>query len=209
MNKIIPNQEFKSHSNKPLLFIVSAPSGAGKTTLLQKLLKKNPRIHLTVSYTTRTPREGEVNGVHYRFINVDEFEHKIAQNDFAEYAKVHDNYYGTPKIEIEKYLNLGQDVIAEIDWQGARALRQIFPFAVTLFILPPSLEELKNRLTTRAKDTPDIIAKRIAKATAEIAQVNEFDYVLINDNFENAVDNINIIFRSAKFLRKQQLNLQL
>lgn len=199
----------KNITNSQILFIVSAPSGAGKTTLIKKLLNANPQLHLTVSCTTRKARDGEIDGVNYFFISHEEFNKKINNHEFAEFAHVYDNYYGTPKNEIDNWLNNDRAVIAEVDWQGAQSLRLLYPHSVSVFILPPSLAELEKRLIARGKDSPDVIAKRLANCKAEIAQVNQFDFVIVNNDFSQASHDLNLVFSASKFLRKQNLSLNL
>ncbi|MBV8046180.1 MAG: guanylate kinase [Paludibacterium sp.] len=176
------------------IFIVVAPSGAGKTSLVAALLDAEPTVCLSVSYTTRPPREGEVDGKHYHFVSREVFEAMIRQGDFLEYAEVYGNYYGTSQAWIRAQQAEGRDVLLEIDWQGARQVRQVFPDAVGIFIVPPSIEELERRLRGRATDTPEVIARRLASARQEIDMIPEYDYMVVNDQFEHArLDLISIV----------------
>ncbi|MDZ7851535.1 MAG: guanylate kinase [Halomonas sp.] len=169
------------------LFIVSAPSGAGKTSLVRELVESLDGIQVSVSHTTRERREGEVNGVNYHFVDVPAFEAMIEHGDFFEYARVFDNYYGTSRHSVEAMLAAGQDVILEIDWQGARQVRQQLPDAVSVFILPPSREELERRLASRGTDEHAVIARRMRDAVDEMSHHDEYDYLVINDDFTTAL----------------------
>jgi guanylate kinase len=169
------------------LFIISAPSGAGKSSLIQALLKRHADMKVSVSHTTRAPRPGEQDGVHYHFISVEQFKQLIAQDEFLEWAEVFGNYYGTSKSTIRDALSQGIDVFLDIDWQGARQIRQHAGAAKGIFILPPSLKELEQRLTQRGQDTADVIAKRMAQAHNEMSHADEYEYLIINDNFETAL----------------------
>ncbi|MFG6138896.1 MULTISPECIES: guanylate kinase [unclassified Halomonas] len=168
------------------LFIVSAPSGAGKTSLVRELIERLDGIQVSVSHTTRPRREGEVDGVNYHFVDRAEFERMIAEGDFFEHARVFDNYYGTSRRAVEELLAAGQDVILEIDWQGARQVREQLPQAVSIFILPPSREELERRLSGRGTDEHAVIAGRMREAVSEMSHYDEYDYVVINDDFTTA-----------------------
>ena len=181
---------------KGTLFIVSAASGAGKSSLINALLTRfnlDDKLRLSVSHTTRAPRPGEEDHVSYHFVTTQEFEALIARNAFYEYAKVFDNYYGTSREIVESWLNEGKDVFLDIDWQGARQIRKITPEAKGIFIVPPSLEELNRRLVTRATDSKEVIEKRMSKAVNEISHYNEYDYVLVNDDFEETLLNLRSI----------------
>lgn len=176
--------------SKGTLFIVSAPSGAGKSSLINALLTRfnlDDSLRLSVSHTTREPRVGEVDHVSYHFITNDEFEKLIARDAFYEYAKVFDHYYGTSREIVEQWLNEGKDVFLDIDWQGARQIKKLVPEAKGIFIIPPSLEELNRRLVTRATDSQEVIQKRMSKAIGEITHFNEYEYVIINDDFDDAL----------------------
>jgi guanylate kinase len=179
---------------KGRLFIISAPSGAGKSTLCKKLRMHYPSIQYSVSYTTRHPRTNECNGIDYNFISCDEFKKKIHQNQWAEWACVHDNYYGTSRELIESYLATGQDVLLEIDVQGMKQIVEIFPDAITIFIKPPSLEVLKQRLESRGTDSPDVIAKRLKNAKNEMAFEHLYKYCIVNDDLDTASKELITLF---------------
>ena len=186
------------------LFVVVAPSGAGKTTLVDALLKREPNIRLSPSYTTRAPREGEKDGVDYFFVSRPKFEEMIASGEFLEHANVYGNYYGTSRKWIERELAGDHDVLLEIDWQGAGQVRKLFPHMQGVFILPPSLEELRKRLKSRGKDSPEAIEKRMASARDEISHVLEFEYIIVNENFESALADLVAVVRAARVSRAQQ-----
>ena len=186
------------------LFILSAPSGAGKSSLITALLKKHADMKVSVSHTTRSPRPGEENAVHYHFVSADEFKALIAKDDFFEWAQVFDNYYGTSKQAIESQLNVGIDVFLDIDWQGAQQVREIMPSVQTIFILPPSKAELEQRLNNRGQDSAEVIAGRMAKAQSETSHYNEYDYVVVNDDFETALSNIETIVLAQRLTLKAQ-----
>ncbi|HEV8518755.1 MAG TPA: guanylate kinase [Burkholderiales bacterium] len=187
------------------LFIVCAASGTGKTSLVKELLKADPGIKLSVSYTTRQPRPGDVDGREYHFISTQEFEDMMARGEFLESAQVHGNYYGTSQSWIAAQRDSGSDILLEIDWQGAAQVRKLIPDCVCIFILPPSLEALTARLNNRAQDHPEVIAKRLAAARAEISHFTEFDYVIINDKFDAAVRDLTTIVRARRLLLPVQL----
>ena len=186
------------------LFVVVAPSGAGKTSLLARLLKDEPNIRLSISYTTRAPRPGEADGREYHFVDRPTFERMIAANEFLEHANVHGNLYGTGREWIETMLRGDNDVLLEIDWQGARQVRAMLPQMVGIFILPPSLKELRRRLQTRATDAPDAIERRLNNAREEVSHVLEFEYIIVNERFEAAVNDLVAIVRAARVSRAQQ-----
>lgn len=176
------------------IFVVVAPSGAGKTSLVAALLEAEPSVGLSVSYTTRPAREGEVEGKHYHFIGREQFDAMVVRGAFLEYAEVYGNYYGTSSDWIRSRLAEGRDILLEIDWQGARQVRQAFPDAVGVFIVPPSMEELERRLRGRATDSPEVIARRLTSARMEIGMIPEYDYMVVNDNFERArLDLVSIV----------------
>jgi len=187
------------------LFIVAAPSGAGKTSLVRQLLANDPAIRLSVSYTTRSARPGEANGRDYHFISRAEFEQMRARSELLESAEVHGNLYGTSRAWIERETRAGSDILLEIDWQGARQVRHLLPAAVGIFILPPSIEVLSERLQQRGTDTPEVIARRLQAARDEIAHVDEFDYVIINKDFEVAVQDLQAIVRAERLSLRAQL----
>lgn len=180
------------------LYVVAAPSGAGKTTLVRGLLAADPAVGLSVSTTTRAPRPGEVDGRDYRFTDVDTFKAMVERGEFLEWAEVHGNYYGTSKSWIQAELAAGRDVLLEIDWQGARQVRNLFPQAVGIFILPPSLEELERRLRGRRTDSDEVIARRLAAAQAEMRHVGEFDYAIINKELQRASEELLLIVRASR-----------
>ena len=194
--------------SKGPLFIVSAPSGAGKSSLIDALLKRfnlDDKLRLSVSHTTRAPRPGEIDHVSYHFITNEEFEKLIERNAFYEYAHVFDHYYGTSREIVEQWLNEGKDVLLDIDWQGARQIRRQTPDAKGIFIVPPSLEELNRRLVTRATDAPEVIEKRMSKAISEISHYNEYDYVIVNDDFDESLLNMrSIILSNRQKMDKQK-----
>lgn len=183
---------------KGTLYVVSAPSGAGKTSLLKAVLQKLPELKLSISHTTRPQRPGEQNGVDYHFVDQATFQKMLDEQRFLEHAEVFGNYYGTSRDWLEKQLVEGHDVILEIDWQGARQVRELMPECRGIFILPPSREELLNRLTNRGQDSDEVIAKRMAAATAEMKHYDEYDYVLINDDFELACAEMDAIFTARR-----------
>ena len=187
------------------LFIVCAPSGAGKTSLVNALLEREPDIELSVSYTTRAPREGEVDGRDYHFVTREKFLEMASRGDFLESAEVHGNLYGTSQGWIEARMREGRDIVLEIDWQGAQQVRRLLPGAVGVFILPPSLDTLHRRLTARGKDSSDVIDRRLANAREEIGHVGEFDYVIINQTFDVAVVDLVSIVRATRLKVDAQL----
>lgn len=193
------------------LYIVAAPSGAGKTTLVRRLLAEDSAIRLSISYTTRAPRTGEKNGREYHFVDIATFKTMIAQGDFLEWAEVHGNFYGTSKSWISSEMAAGRDVLLEIDWQGAQQVRQYFPQAIGVFILPPSLEVLAQRLRGRGTDAEEVIARRLAAAGEEMRHVGEFDYVIINDDLEQALADLLAVSRATRltFTQQQQRYTQL
>lgn len=180
-------------SRKGSLFVVSAPSGAGKTTLCQKLCETLPGIRYSVSYTTREPRPGEVNDVHYTFVDRAAFKALADAGDFVEWAEVHGNFYGTSRRRIEEMVQAGTDVILDIDVQGARQIRQALPDCLLIFILPPSMEVLKERLRGRMSDTEQVIERRLRNALGEIAEYKNYDYVIINNLFDEALRDLSSI----------------
>lgn len=189
---------------KGTLFVISAPSGAGKTSLVARCLKDNSQLSLSVSHTTRPPRPGEVNGENYHFVGKDDFEAMASKGEFLESATVFGNYYGTSQEEVEKQLRAGNDLILEIDWQGAQQVRKQFKHLVSIFILPPSLEVLKQRLSDRGEDDEDVITHRLAKARDEISHYQEFEFLVVNDDFEIAARELNAIFLNSQVLKKAQ-----
>ncbi len=172
-----------------ILYIVSAPSGAGKSSLLRALFDtgRAERLELSVSHTTRAPRPGEVDGSDYHFVSTDQFENMVSDNAFLEHARVFDNCYGTARATVEVRLAAGRDVVLEIDWQGARRVRELLPDTVSVFILPPSRAALEARLTARGQDDGDVIARRMRDAVNEMSHYREYDFLIINDEFERAL----------------------
>jgi guanylate kinase len=189
-----------------ILYIVSAPSGAGKSSLITALLaeKRDWKAQVSVSHTTRSPRPGEVNGEHYHFVSVNEFKAMLEEDAFFEWAEVFGNYYGTSRVSTEKALTEGVDVMLDIDWQGARQVRKMMPDSKGIFILPPSKKELEQRLNKRGQDSAEIIAKRMAQAQSEMSHFDEYDYLIINDNFEAATQELSSIVRSLRSEQKKQ-----
>jgi guanylate kinase len=180
------------------IFMVVAPSGAGKSTLVNALLARDPAIQLSVSYTTRPPRPGEQDGREYHFVSVEEFKARRARGEFLESAEVHGNFYATSRVWIEQRMLEGRDVLLEIDWQGARQIKAAFAHAIGIFILPPSIDALEQRLHKRGQDSPQVIARRLLAAGAEIAHAPEFDYVIINENFDHALADLTAIVTAAR-----------
>jgi len=176
--------------NRGRLFVIAAPSGAGKTSLVKALLASEPRLRLSVSHTTRKRRPTEEDGREYHFVPVPQFERLAARGEFLEHARVFDNFYGTARGFVEEQLRQGHDVILEIDWQGAQQVRRAMPQAVSLFILPPSRRALAERLARRATDSPEIIARRLRDAAADMSHYREFDYVIVNDDFAQAISDL-------------------
>jgi guanylate kinase len=188
------------------LFIIAAPSGAGKTTLVKMLLERDSGIRLSVSTTTRAPRPGEVNGREYHFVDVPAFHAMRERGDFLESAEVHGNHYGTSRVWIEQQMADGQDILLEIDWQGAQQVRRQFPGSIGIFILPPSIEELERRLKGRGQDSAEIIARRTGAALSEMRHVNEFDYVIINNDLPEALEDLQTVVRSVRLRYASQLD---
>ena len=185
--------------------MVCAPSGAGKTSLVQELLRRDPRVHLSVSHTTRAPRSGEQDGSDYHFVSPAAFEAMVERGEFLESAHVHGNYYATSQTWIEQQRQAGHDVLLEIDWQGAQQVRKLMSDTIGIFILPPSMESLQTRLTGRGQDSGEIIARRLAAARGEIAHVAEFDYVIINLDFAEAADDLSSVVRASRLRASAQL----
>jgi guanylate kinase len=187
------------------LFIITAASGAGKTSLVKSLLQQDNQVRLSVSHTTRNPRPGEENGVHYHFVSEPAFLDILNASGFLESALVHGARYGTSQKEVDGALAAGFDVILEIDWQGAAQVRTLYPVATSIFILPPSLETLAHRLNNRGQDSQEVIAKRLAVAREEMRHLAEFDYVTINDDFELALQDLLAIIRSQRLKTTKQM----
>lgn len=190
-----------------ILFIVSAPSGAGKTSLLQALLAQDANLSVSVSYTTRPQRPSEIPGVGYHFVDQATFQEMIDEKAFLEYAEVFGNYYGTSLQAVQTALNVGTDVVLEIDWQGAAEVRQKLPDAASIFIVPPSQEELRARLQARAQDDPEVIESRLAEAQGDMTHFNEFDYLVINDRFDAALAELNAIVLAERCRQNRRAGL--
>ncbi len=188
------------------LFILSAPSGAGKSSLAKALMQALPNLAVSVSHTTRAPRPGEEHGVHYYFVTREDFENRVQAGEFVEHARVFDNYYGTARASIEQLLKAGKDVILDVDWQGARNIKQHMPGAVSIFILPPTRAALEERLRGRGQDSPETIARRMRDAVAEMRHYSEFDHVVVNDVFDAARDDLAAIIQ-GKSAQKRPLNI--
>lgn len=186
------------------VFLVTAPSGAGKSSLVNALLENDAGLQLSVSCTTRTARDGEIDGRDYYFVSEAEFVSMRDQNELLEWAQVHDNFYGTPRAPLAKAVELGRDVLLEIDWQGARQVREMLPGVTGIFILPPSLDALESRLRARGKDSEAVIAKRMAAASGEIDHANEFEYIIINQEFSVALQQLEQIVSSARLRYARQ-----
>ena len=186
------------------LFIVAAPSGAGKSTLVNALLAQEPAIKLSISTTTRDPRPGETDGKEYHFTTAEDFRSRAERGEFLEWAEVHGNYYGTSRLMVEKEMKEGTDILLEIDWQGARQVKKQFPQAAGIFILPPSIAALSERLHKRGQDEPNVIERRLLAAGGEISHAPEFDYVIINEEFNVALSEMSAIVRATRSRFNQQ-----
>ncbi len=189
------------------LYVIVAPSGAGKSSLVNALLEREPDVGLSISYTTRPPRPGDVSGREYFFVSPTEFQEMVDRHEFLEYAEVYGNMYGTSKRWIEKTRATGADVLLEIDWQGARSVHKLFPDMAYIYILPPSIEVLAQRLKKRGKDTPSVIAKRVAAAREDLKHAPEADYVIINEDFNLALLDLQSIVRACRLKVERQLKL--
>lgn len=191
--------------NKGNIFVVTAPSGAGKTSLVRALLEADQQVQLSISYTTRAPRPLELDGKDYHFVSEATFMEMLERGDFLESAQVYGNRYGTSQPWIEGVIGSGADILLEIDWQGAAQVRRIFPEAIGIFILPPSLEALTERLQGRGSDSAETIARRLAAARDDIGHVEEFDYVIINDDFNTALQELLTVVRAQRLAAARQL----
>jgi len=190
------------------LFVIAAPSGAGKTSLVRALMERRPELRFSVSYTTRPRRPNEMHGRDYSFVERDEFDAMVARGEFLEHARVFDNQYGTSRRQVEESLATGQDLILEIDWQGARQIRRAMPEAVTIFVLPPSREELERRLRGRGTDAEEVIQRRLRDAAADMTHWRDFDYVVVNEDFERAVAELgSIVAGDGEALRRERAGL--
>jgi len=186
------------------LFVLAAPSGGGKTSLVRALLEREPGMRLSISYTTRAPRPGERDGVDYHFVDEAKFMALKAAGEFLEHAHVHGNWYATSATWLRREVQAGHDVLLEIDWQGAQQIRRLMPEAVRIFILPPSLALLKERLEKRGQDAPEVIGRRLEAAREEMRHCGEFDYVIMNQDFARAVDDLSVIVRAARLAAPRQ-----
>ena len=186
-----------AHRRKPRVLVLSAPSGAGKSSLARALVDADPRVVFCISHTTRAPRPGEVDGVHYHFVGRREFEAMADAGEFLEHARVFDRYYGTSRVALRAGLAQGRDVVLDIDWQGARQVHEAFPEAVSVFILPPSIEALRSRLVGRGQDSAETVERRMRDARADIEHYGEFDHVLVNDDFDRALADLRAILRGG------------
>lgn len=187
------------------LFIIAAPSGAGKSSIVNAVLVNTPGIALSISYTSRAPRPGERHAQHYHFISAEQFQQMIAAGDFFEHALVHGDYKGTARQSVEPQLAAGNDVLLEIDWQGARQVREKMPDALSVFILPPSRQALETRMRNRGQDSEEVIARRLAAAREEMSHHSEFDFLIVNDDFDTAVREMQSIFLSSRLRRERQV----
>jgi len=192
--------------SKGVLYIVSAPSGAGKTSLVKALLKTDPAIRLSVSYTTRAPRPGETDGRDYHFVSRERFKAMLAEGEFLEHAEVYGNFYGTSKGVIARDLDAGRDNLLEIDWQGAAQVKAHFPQSASIFILPPSFNALRTRLNGRGQDSAEVIERRLAAAAHDVAHAGAFDYIIVNDDFDHALQDLVAITRSIRLEAARQLD---
>jgi guanylate kinase len=191
-------------SQNGILFIVSAPSGAGKTSLLRELVPTDRRLVMSVSHATRAMRPGEQDGVHYHFVSVERFEALVGAGAFLEHARVFDNYYGTAEGSVREPLASGLDVVLEIDWQGAAQVRERFPDAVSVFIAPPGIAVLRERLAGRGQDSPEVVERRMADACSELSHFPEYDYLVVNDRFETALEDLRAIVRAERLRQPRQ-----
>lgn len=192
--------------SKGVLYIVSAPSGAGKTSLVKALLKADPAIRLSVSYTTRAPRPGETDGRDYHFVSRERFQEMLAEDEFLEHAEVYGNFYGTSKGSIERDLDAGRDVLLEIDWQGAEQVKRHFPQSASIFVLPPTFNALRTRLAGRGQDSEEVIERRLAAAAHDVAHAEAFDYIIVNDDFDHALQDLVAITRSIRLEAPRQMD---
>ena len=195
-----------SHINRGSIFVIAAPSGGGKTSLINGLLQRDPRLALSISHTTRQARPGETDGQHYHFVSEAEFRHMVNDGDFIEHARVFDHFYGTNRRSIASQLEQDRDVILDIDWQGARQVRPAFPDSCLIFVIPPSLESLRQRLTSRGQDSASVIQRRMRDAQAEISHWAEFDQLVVNDNFDTALEELLTIINDHRTRQPHQVN---
>lgn len=198
----------QNFSRRGLMLVLSSPSGAGKSSIGQALLKADPNLVLSVSATTRPPRPGEQDGVHYYFVDIPRFEKMKAADEFLESARVFDNYYGTPRSHVEKQLIASKDVLFDIDWQGTQQLREnARDDLVSVFILPPSMQELERRLRGRGQDSEEVVVKRMARAADEMSHWSEYDYVIVNHDIQHSIQQVQTILAAERLKRERQLGL--
>jgi guanylate kinase len=196
-------------ANRGKLFVIAAPSGAGKTSLVRALMERRPALRFSISYTTRAKRASETHGRDYFFVDKPQFERMVAAGEFLEHARVFDNYYGTSRAQVEQILDQGQDVLLEIDWQGAQQIRRALPECRSIFVLPPSVAALEQRLRNRATDSDDVIARRLRDSIADLSHWNEFDYIVVNDDFTHATAELEaIVSGQGEHLRRERADLQ-
>lgn len=208
MSMMTPKPAPSVTARRGLMLVLSSPSGAGKTSISRQLLAEDPEISLSISVTTRAPRPGEEDGVHYHFYTVDRFKALVERGEFLEHARVFDNYYGTPKAPVMQALADGRDVLFDIDWQGMQQLRSSAPGdLVSIFILPPSVEELERRLRGRGQDSDEVVAKRMAKAADEMSHWSEYEYVVLNHDLEESVAKVRAILAAERQKRDRQPGL--
>lgn len=207
-NQVKATGGFIDIQRRGLMLVLSSPSGAGKTTISRRLLELEPQLALSVSATTRAKRPGEVAGVDYHFVDLTEFNLMINRSEFLEYAKVFENYYGTPKAQVAKELTRGRDILFDIDWQGTQQLaHSAREDLVSIFVLPPSTQELERRLHARAQDSAEVVARRMAKAADEMSHWAEYDYIIVNHDIESSVDSVRSILRAERLRRQRQVGL--
>jgi guanylate kinase len=202
------NDPARFGKRRGLMLVLSSPSGAGKTTITRKLLERDKNLTISISVTTRPPRPGEVDGVHYHFISKAEFDRLVAEDELLEHAQVFGNWYGTPRKPVAETLEAGRDIVADVDWQGTLQLKASFgEHLVSVFVLPPSREELERRLRSRAQDSDEVVAQRMAKASEEMSHWKDYDYVILNTDLEGSVGAVSEILEVGRMRRDRQLGL--